>query len=130
MRPVSYSQYFTLFCLDLRLIMTEEAKQQMRKYKNPLVWIDLEVYFSMIIKTFVTLIFELCCLPPKMSGLDVEKETIMELACIITDGQLENVKEGPGLIIHQPDNILDNMDEWCTNQHGKVCINHLVIFSS
>lgn len=55
-----------------------------------------------------------------MSGLDVEKEKIMEIACLLTNGDLKNVQEGPELIIYQPDEILNNMDEWCTNQHGKV----------
>ncbi|MCY0988857.1 oligoribonuclease [Nannocystis sp. ILAH1] len=61
----------------------------------PLVWIDLE-----------------------MSGLDPDHCQILEIAAIITDGDLNIVAEGPDLVIHQPDAVLDAMDEWCTRQHG------------
>ncbi|CAB3362163.1 Hypothetical predicted protein [Cloeon dipterum] len=54
-----------------------------------------------------------------MTGLELEKDKIMEIACLLTDGDLNNVREGPGLIIHQADEILDNMNKWCTEQHGK-----------
>lgn len=63
---------------------------------NNLIWIDLE-----------------------MTGLDPEKEVIIEIATIVTDAQLNVLAEGPSLVIHQPDAILDAMDEWCTNQHGQ-----------
>ena len=55
-----------------------------------------------------------------MTGLNVETDKIMEVACIITDEDLNIVAEGPDLIIHHPQNVLDNMNEWCKNQHGKV----------
>lgn len=61
-----------------------------------LIWIDLE-----------------------MTGLEPETEVIIEIATIVTDSQLNIIAEGPSLVIHQPDSILDAMDEWCTNQHGK-----------
>jgi oligoribonuclease len=61
----------------------------------PLVWIDLE-----------------------MSGLEPDRCQILEIAAIITDGDLNIVAEGPDLVIHQPDEVLDAMDEWCTRQHG------------
>ena len=61
----------------------------------PLVWIDLE-----------------------MSGLEVENCTILEIATVITNGQLEVIEEGPNLVIHQPDSVLDAMDEWNTEHHG------------
>ena len=60
-----------------------------------LVWIDLE-----------------------MTGLDPEKERIIEMATIITDSELNLVAEGPVIAVHQPDSLLDAMDEWCTNTHG------------
>lgn len=62
---------------------------------NRLVWIDLE-----------------------MTGLDPEKERIIEMATIITDSELNLVAEGPVIAIKQPDSLLDSMDEWCTNTHG------------
>ncbi|NWN91269.1 oligoribonuclease [Marinobacter adhaerens] len=61
-----------------------------------LVWIDLE-----------------------MTGLDPEKERIIEMATIITDSELNLVAEGPVIAIHQPDSLLNAMDEWCTRTHGE-----------
>ena len=55
----------------------------------------------------------------EMSGLDPAKETLLEVAVIVTDGQLNVVAEGPSLIIHQPDSVLDAMDEWNTEHHGQ-----------
>ncbi|MBE0485557.1 oligoribonuclease [Marinobacter sp.] len=60
-----------------------------------LVWIDLE-----------------------MTGLDPEQERIIEMATIITDSELNVVAEGPVIAVHQPDEVLAGMDEWCTNTHG------------
>lgn len=62
----------------------------------PLVWIDLE-----------------------MSGLDPDTCEILEIATLVTDGQLELLAEGPDIVIHQPDPVLDRMDAWCTRQHGQ-----------
>jgi len=53
-----------------------------------------------------------------MTGLDPEKERIIEMATIITDSELNVVAEGPVIAVHQPDSLLDAMDEWCTNTHG------------
>lgn len=64
--------------------------------ENNLVWIDLE-----------------------MTGLDPEKEKIIEMATIVTDSELNLVAEGPVIAIHQPDSLLDAMDEWCTRTHGQ-----------
>lgn len=64
--------------------------------ENNLVWIDLE-----------------------MTGLDPEKEKIIEMATIVTDSELNLVAEGPVIAIHQPDSLLDAMDEWCTRTHGE-----------
>ncbi len=66
--------------------------------KDPLnlIWIDLE-----------------------MTGLDTEKDVIIEIATIVTDKDLNVLGEGPILAIHQPDALLDGMDEWNTRQHGQ-----------
>lgn len=61
-----------------------------------LVWIDLE-----------------------MTGLDPDKERIIEIATIVTDSELNTIAEGPVLAVHQPDSLLDAMDEWCTRTHGE-----------
>ena len=68
----------------------------MAENNQRLVWIDLE-----------------------MTGLDPEQERIIEMATIITDEQLELVAEGPVIAIHQSDELLDAMDEWCTRTHGE-----------
>ncbi|KAL6634356.1 hypothetical protein ACP70R_027027 [Stipagrostis hirtigluma subsp. patula] len=57
-------------------------------YRMPLVWIDLE-----------------------MTGLDITKDRILEIACIITD-------VGPDLVISQSKDCLDNMGEWCKTHHA------------
>lgn len=55
----------------------------------------------------------------EMSGLDPEREKILEIATIITDGDLNVLEEGPNIVVHQPDEVLDNMDEWCTQHHAQ-----------
>ena len=63
--------------------------------KDLLVWIDLE-----------------------MTGLNPEKERIIEVATLITDADLNVVAEGPVIAVKQPDSLLADMDEWCTKTHG------------
>lgn len=66
------------------------------KDDNNLIWIDLE-----------------------MTGLDTHHDAIIEMATIITDSQLNILEEGPVIAIHQADAVLQAMDEWNKNQHGK-----------
>lgn len=61
-----------------------------------LVWIDLE-----------------------MTGLDPETDRIIEIATIVTDADLNILAEGPVIAVHQPDEVLAQMDEWCTKTHGE-----------
>ncbi len=61
-----------------------------------LIWIDLE-----------------------MTGLDTQNDAILEIATLITDGNLNTVAEGPNLAIFQPDEVLAKMDEWNQKQHGQ-----------
>ncbi|MCG6658682.1 oligoribonuclease [Halomonas campisalis] len=61
-----------------------------------LVWIDLE-----------------------MTGLDPNRERIIEVATLITDNDLNLVAEGPVIAVHQPDSLLDAMDNWNQKTHGE-----------
>lgn len=53
----------------------------------------------------------------EMTGLDAEKDKIIEIATIVTDENLNVLAEGPVFAIHQPDALLAGMDEWNTRQH-------------
>lgn len=55
----------------------------------------------------------------EMTGLEPEKDFILEIATVVTDSDLQVLAEGPCLAIHQPDAVLDGMDPWCVEQHGK-----------
>lgn len=64
--------------------------------RDNLIWIDLE-----------------------MTGLNPDRDRIIEIATIVTDPLLNIIAEGPVFAIHQPDVILNAMDEWNTKQHSK-----------
>lgn len=53
----------------------------------------------------------------EMTGLEPRRDRIIEMAVIITDSDLNTVAEAPVMAIHQPDEILDAMDDWCTQHH-------------
>jgi len=55
----------------------------------------------------------------EMTGLDPEKERIIEIAVVVTGPRLEPRVEGPVLVIHQPDDVLDAMDAWNKGTHGR-----------
>ena len=55
----------------------------------------------------------------EMTGLNPDTDRIIELAMVVTTSDLEVVAESPVWVVHQPDSILDGMDEWNTNTHGK-----------
>lgn len=74
----------------------ESKKQKAAPEKSNLVWIDLE-----------------------MTGLNPEKEGIIEIATIVTDKNLNIIEEGPDIVIRQPAKLLKGMDEWNQKQHKK-----------
>ncbi|XP_064462165.1 oligoribonuclease, mitochondrial-like isoform X2 [Ornithodoros turicata] len=43
----------------------------------------------------------------------------MEMACVVTDGKLNVVAEAPTVVVHQPDDVLESMNEWCKENHGQ-----------
>lgn len=57
-----------------------------------------------------------------MTGLEVETCHILEVACFVTDEQLELASDYLNIVIHQPDKVLENMSDWCKLQHKKVII--------
>ena len=66
----------------------------MAEDEDRMVWIDLE-----------------------MTGLDVTKESIIEIATVVTDGELNILAQGPNLAVHVSDELLAQMDEWNTSHH-------------
>jgi oligoribonuclease len=63
--------------------------------------------------------FRLVWLDMEMTGLDPQKERIIEVAVVVTEPDLTVVAEGPVLVIHQADALLDAMDSWNRSTHGK-----------
>ena len=74
---------------------------------NRLVWVDLE-----------------------MTGLDPSIDTIMEIATIITDNDLNIIAQGPNIIIHHTKEQLDAMNEFCTDLHARTGLTQASLRSS
>ncbi|OGU44706.1 MAG: oligoribonuclease, partial [Hydrogenophilales bacterium RIFOXYA1_FULL_63_33] len=55
----------------------------------------------------------------EMTGLSPDTDRIIELAIVVTDADLNTVAEGPVLVVHQPDEVMDAMDSWNKGTHGK-----------
>ena len=55
----------------------------------------------------------------EMTGLQPDADRIIEIALLVTDAQLALVAEGPVLVIHQPDEVLEAMDSWNKSTHKK-----------
>jgi oligoribonuclease len=55
----------------------------------------------------------------EMTGLVPETDRIIEVAMVITDNELNTIAEAPTLVVHQPDSVLDAMDNWNKSTHGK-----------
>ncbi|MBE0615827.1 MAG: oligoribonuclease [Burkholderiales bacterium] len=61
----------------------------------------------------------LAWLDMEMTGLDPDRDRIIEIAFVITDSQLNTVAELPVLVVHQADSVLDAMDEWNKSTHAR-----------
>ena len=55
----------------------------------------------------------------EMTGLLPDTDRVIEIALVVTDGELNTVAEAPVLVVHQPDSVLDAMDNWNKSTHGK-----------
>ena len=75
---------------------TEISTVLLAKNDHNLIWLDCE-----------------------MTGLDPDNERLIEIAVVITGPNLEPRIEGPVLVIHQSDELLNNMDKWNKSTHGK-----------
>lgn len=75
---------------------TSIIKTPVSEQDQYLVWIDME-----------------------MTGLNPKVDHIIEIATLITDGDLNLIAEGPELIIHQEAALFDTMDDWCKEHHTK-----------
>lgn len=55
-----------------------------------------------------------------MTGLDVENDRILEVACLVTDENLNLIGDEFEMVLHQPDELLEKMVPWCQTTHSKV----------
>lgn len=76
--------------------LTTKHPPKLNALETHLVWLDME-----------------------MTGLEPEKERILEVAFVVTDLHLNVIAQGPVYVIHQPDAILEGMDNWNKGTHGK-----------
>jgi oligoribonuclease len=75
---------------------TAPTTPSLKKSDQNLVWLDCE-----------------------MSGLDPEKERLLEIAVVVTGPDLTPRIDGPVLVIHPSDAVLDAMDAWNKGTHGR-----------
>ncbi len=66
----------------------------------------------------------------EMTGLNPATDRIIEIAAVVTDGDLNLVAQGPAIAIHQPDSVLAGMDQWNTSTHGRSGLTERVRASS
>lgn len=84
-----------------------------QRSQDPLVWIDCEVQ-RIYLRTLASQL-----MPFQMTGLDCDTDTILSVACFVTDAQLNLLDEsGFYEVLHHEQDAIDRMGEWCTRQHG------------
>ncbi|XP_008216123.1 probable oligoribonuclease [Nasonia vitripennis] len=89
----AFSHYY---CTNVPDSNADSEDVSVTQNRNGIVWIDME-----------------------MSGLDVDKNRILEIACLITDENLNVISDEFQAVLYQPDTELDTMNDWCQNNHGK-----------
>jgi len=72
------------------------SRKIMAQDPNNLIWLDME-----------------------MTGLDPDRDRVIEIAMVATDSALNTLAESPVVVVHQPEAILDAMDDWNKSTHGK-----------
>lgn len=88
-----------------KMLSLLESSKKNQPVKEPLVWVDCE-----------------------MTGLDINNDKIIEICCLITDGDLNVVDEdGYESTIYYDSTVMDNMNEWCIEQHGKTGLTEKVL---
>jgi oligoribonuclease len=78
------------------MALLRPSDENMPQDANRLAWIDME-----------------------MTGLDPSRDHIIEIAIVVSDLELATVAEAPVLVVHQPDAVLEAMDEWNKSTHAR-----------
>lgn len=73
----------------------EKKEKENKQNESNLIWVDCE-----------------------MTGLDVNKHDICEIAVLVTDKDLNIIDQGPNIVIHLDENQISKMSEWCVEHHG------------
>lgn len=95
--PITRTITRNMATLPLQEVRSILNASKFRQLEDPIVWVDCE-----------------------MTGLDVYNDNIIEICCLITDGNLNVVdEEGYESTVFQPKEVLDNMNEWCIKQHNE-----------
>ncbi len=93
---------YSFFLANLKRL----TRRRLVQNASNLIWIDLE-----------------------MTGLDPDKERIIEIATVVTDKNLNILAEGPVMAVTQPESLLNSMDDWCTTHHGNSGLTQRVLDS-
>ena len=82
--------------LSTTTMVAGEEAQKNANLSDRIIWVDCE-----------------------MTGLDVDRNRLVEIACIVTDGQLKQLAEFGPVAIQQPPEVMRDMSEWCQETFAK-----------